>query len=153
MALASVMKDTDRIICKLLEQNARTSLSEIAETVGLSVTSVSEHIKKLEEQSIIEGYHAKISSAALNLDITSFIFVSVESSSQYPAFIAQCKKATEILECHAITGDATHVLKVRVENTAALERLLSRIQLWSGVKRTETNLVLSTQFESFALLQ
>ncbi len=147
------MKETDRIICKLLEQNARTSLSEIAETVGLSVTSVSEHIKKLEEQNVIEGYHAKISAAALNLDITSFIFVSVESSSQYPGFIAQCKKTAEILECHAITGDATHVIKVRVENTAALERLLSRIQQWNGVYRTTTNLVLSTQFETFALLR
>ncbi|MFM8568957.1 MAG: Lrp/AsnC family transcriptional regulator [Candidatus Kapaibacterium sp.] len=147
------MKETDRIICKLLEQNARTSLSEIAETVGLSVTSVSEHIKKLEEQGVIEGYHTKISAEALDLDITSFIFVSVESSAHYPAFLAQCRKASEILECHAVTGDATHVLKVRVENTAALERLLSRIQQWNGVHRTETNLVLSTQFETFALFR
>ncbi|MFM8178238.1 MAG: Lrp/AsnC ligand binding domain-containing protein [Candidatus Kapaibacterium sp.] len=42
---------------------------------------------------------------------------------------------------------------MRVENTAALERLLSRIQQWNGVHRTETNLVLSTQFETFALLR
>ena len=147
------MKDTDRIICKLLEQNARTSLSEIAETVGLSVTSVSEHIKKLEEQDTIQGYYAKINPAALNLDITSFIFVHVDGSNNYPGFIAQCKKTPEVLECHAVTGDATHVIKVRVENTSALEKLLSRIQQWNGVQRTTTNLVLSTQFETFALLQ
>ncbi len=147
------MKETDRVICKLLEQNARVSLSEIADTVGLSVPSVSEHIKKLEEQSVIEGYFAKISPKALQLDITCFIFVRVESSASYASFISQCKKTTEIQECHAVTGDASHLLKVRVENTAALEKLLSRIQQWPGVQRTLTNLVLSTQFERSALLQ
>ncbi len=147
------MKETDRIICKLLEKNARISLSEIADTVGLSVPSVSEHIKKLEEQNVIEGYFTKINSTSLNLDITCFIYVRVESSALYPSFISQCRKTSEILECHAITGDASHLLKVRVENTSALEKLLSRIQQWNGVQRTLTNLVLSTQFESFALLQ
>ncbi len=137
----------------MLEKNAKVSLSEIAETVGLSVPSVSEHIKKMEEQNVIEGYYAKINASALDLDITCFIFVRVENSAAYPAFISQCRKTSEILECHAITGDASHLLKVRVQNTAALEKLLSRIQQWSGVQRTLTNLVLSTQFESFALLQ
>jgi len=146
------IKDTDKIICKMLEQNARASLSEIAEKVGLSVPSVSEHIKKLEEQGIIEGYFAKINHDFLNLDITSFISVRVDSSSNYAGFIAQCKKSPEILECHAITGDASHLLKVRVENTAALEKLLSRIQQWKGVQRTMTNLVLSTHIETFAVL-
>ena len=147
------MKDTDRVICRLLEQNARISFSEIADTVGLSVTSVSEHIKKLEESGTIQGYFTKINPAALDLDITVFVFVRVESSAHYPTFIAQCRKTTEILECHALTGDASHLLKIRVQNTAALEKLLSRIQQWPGVQRTLTNLVLSTQFESFALLQ
>ena len=147
------LKETDRIICKLLEKNARISLSEIAEKVGLSVPSVSEHIKKLEEQNIIEGYFTKINHTELGLDITAFILVRVDSSMHYQSFITQCKKAPEILECHAITGEASHLMKVRVENTSSLEKFLSRIQQWNGVQRTVTNLVLSTQFESYSILQ
>ncbi|MBL7976409.1 MAG: Lrp/AsnC family transcriptional regulator [Candidatus Kapabacteria bacterium] len=151
-SVSEKLKDTDKIICKMLESNAKTSLSEIAEKVGLSVPSVSEHIKKLEEQGIIEGYFAKINHEYLNLDITAFISVRVDSSSNYAGFIAQCKKSPEVLECHAITGDASHLLKIRVENTSALEKLLSRIQQWKGVQRTMTNLVLSTHIESFAVV-
>ncbi|MBK9227483.1 MAG: Lrp/AsnC ligand binding domain-containing protein [Ignavibacteria bacterium] len=38
----------------------------------------------------------------------------------------------EVLECHSITGDGSHILKIRVENTLALEKLLSKIQSWPG---------------------
>jgi Lrp/AsnC family transcriptional regulator, leucine-responsive regulatory protein len=145
------IKESDKIICKMLEENARISLSEIAEKVGLSVPSVSDHIRKLEEQGIIEGYYTKFNHLNLGLDITAFIWVDVDSSSNYASFLAQCKKAQEILECHATTGNATHLLKVRVENTTALEKTLAKIQQWKGVQRTSTNIVLSTHFESFAL--
>ena len=52
------------------------------------------------------------------------------------------------MECHAITGDGTHLLKVRTCNTASLEKLLARIQAWSGVVHTRTQLVLSTAKET-----
>ncbi|MBL7999013.1 MAG: Lrp/AsnC family transcriptional regulator [Candidatus Kapabacteria bacterium] len=152
-SISEKIKATDRSICKILETNARASLSEIAEKVGLSVPSVSEHIRKMEEQGIILGYAAKINHAALGLDIAAFVLVRLDSSANYAGFIANCKKSAEILECHAITGEASHLLKIRVENTAALEKLLSRIQQWKGVQRTMTNLVLSTHIESFAMLQ
>jgi Lrp/AsnC family leucine-responsive transcriptional regulator len=54
----------------------------------------------------------------------------------------------EILECHAITGEGTHLLKVRTANTASLEKLLARIQAWAGVVSTQTSVVLSTSKET-----
>ena len=56
----SELKDTDKQICSLLQNNARIAFSSVAETVGLSVPAVSDHVRKLEEQGIIQGYHAKI---------------------------------------------------------------------------------------------
>ena len=50
----------------------------------------------------------------------------------------------EILECHSITGEGSHLLKVRTKNTASFEQLLSRIQSWPGVDKTRSNLVLSS---------
>ncbi|MGA1277404.1 MAG: Lrp/AsnC family transcriptional regulator [Candidatus Kapaibacteriota bacterium] len=145
------IKEIDRKICELLQQSARMQLSHIAEQVGLSVASVSEHVRKLEEQGIIKGYHAQLKSAAFQFDLTAYIFVDIESSVYYDEFISVCKTMPELLECHAITGNASHLLKIRTINTASLERLLSRLQQIPGVKRTITNLVLSTHIESLTL--
>lgn len=72
------LTEIDRRLCQLLEQNARLSLTELAERVGLSVTATSDHIRKLEQNGIITGYHAHLSPSAIGLDITAFVFVWVE---------------------------------------------------------------------------
>ena len=142
------MKDLDRQICAVLQENARLSLSEVAERIGSSVPTVSEHVKKLEADGVLTGYHAIVDPASAGLDVAAFIFVDVDTSVHYDAFRKQCRMRKEILELHAITGTASHLLKVRVENTSALEQLLSSIQRWKGVARTMTNVVLSTQKET-----
>mgnify|MGYP000513034975 CR=1 FL=1 len=147
------LSEIDRHLCRLLEQNARLSLTELAERVGLSVTAVSEHMRKLERAGVITGYHAHLSPQALGLDVTAFVFVWVEGSANYPSFIERCRDVPAILECHAITGDASHLLKVRVPSTAALEHLLSTIQRWRGVHHTQTSIVLSTPLETTQLLR
>jgi Lrp/AsnC family leucine-responsive transcriptional regulator len=145
-----VLKNTDRIICGMLQENARIPLSAVAEKVELSIPSISEHVRKLEEAGIIQGYTAKLNPLAFDYDITAFIFVTLESSVYYANFIEQSRLHAEILECHAITGDASHLLKIRTKNMVSLEKLLSIVQQWDGVRRTLTNLVLSTHIETLA---
>ncbi len=142
------VKDLDRQICAILQENGRLSLSEVAEVVGASVPTVSEHVKKMEADGVIRGYHAVIDPQAAGLDVTAFIFVDVDSSMNYDTFRKQCRVRKEIQEVHAVTGTASHVMKVRVPNTGALEQLLSTIQRWKGVTRTLTNVVLSTHKET-----
>jgi Lrp/AsnC family leucine-responsive transcriptional regulator len=55
------------------------------------------------------------------------------------------------MECHSVTGDGSHLLKVRVKNSTALEKLLRDIQSWPGVIRTHTSVVMSTYKEGFEL--
>ncbi len=145
------LKDTDKQICALLQANARVAFSSVGESVGLSVPAVSDHVRKLEEQGIIQGYHAKLNPEPFGFDITAFIFVDIDSSLHYESFIHHCKKLPEVLECHATTGNASHLLKIRTKNTRSLEKLLSALQQIEGVQRTITNLVLSTHIETFDL--
>ena len=142
------MRELDKQICTVLQENARLSLSEVADIVGSSVPTVSEHVKKLESEGTIEGYHARIDPNEAGLDVAAFVFVDVDTSMNYDVFRKQCRQRREILEVHAITGTASHLMKVRVENTSALEQLLSAIQRWKGVTRTLTNVVLSTHKET-----
>ncbi|MCH8239269.1 MAG: Lrp/AsnC ligand binding domain-containing protein [Proteobacteria bacterium] len=57
----------------------------------------------------------------------------------------------EVLECHAVTGDGSYLLKIRTRNTTTLEQLLSEIHSWSGVTNTRTNIVLSSHQETTVL--
>jgi Lrp/AsnC family leucine-responsive transcriptional regulator len=143
-----MLDDIDLTIIDVLQQNGRTRRNDLAERVGLSLPSVSDRLRKLEKLGYITGYHATVDAKRLGKDITAFVFVSVDSSRHYHQFIEHAAGQDDILECHAITGEGTHLLKVRTANTASLEKLLSRIQAWSGVVSTRTDLVLSTAKET-----
>ncbi len=142
-------KDLDIVSC--LQDNGRASLGSIAERVGLSSPAVAERLKKLEERGIITGFGVRIHPVSLALDISAIIQVRVDSSTHYPKFLAKATNHEEVMECHAITGEASHLLKIRTKNTSTLERLLGEIQRWPGVIGTRTNLVLSTHKETSSL--
>jgi Lrp/AsnC family leucine-responsive transcriptional regulator len=143
-----MIDEIDAKILDILQKKGRTRRNDLADAVGLSLPSVSDRLRKLEDGGIISGYHAKLDAKKLGRDITAFIFVAVDSSKHYAAFLDHAKELDEILECHAITGEGTHLLKVRTTNTASLEKLLAKVQAWSGVVRTQTDVVLSTSKET-----
>ena len=136
--------NTDAKILNLLQNRGRMKRNTLSEHVGLSVPSISERMRKLEEHGVILGYHGVVDAKKLQFDITAFIRVSVETSHKYEPVIEQLCACDEILEVHSITGEGSHVLKVRTQNTTSLEELLSRIQAWPGVTGTRTSIVLST---------
>ena len=112
---------------------------------------MSDRLRKLEDQHVIAGYHAVLDYKRLGKDITAFIFVWVDSSKHYAQFLEHTLALDEILECHAITGEGTHLLKVRTANTGSLEKLLAKIQAWGGIVSTRTSVVLSTAKESLRI--
>jgi len=149
--MSHLLDEIDISILNHLQKNGRAQRNKIAELVNLSVPSVSERMKKLEERGLIEGYKAILNAKDFNFDITAFLFVQVDGSENYPSFVEKVHDEPEILECHSITGDGSHLLKVRTKNTSSFEKLLSRIQSWDGVDKTRSNLVLSSFKETRAL--
>jgi Lrp/AsnC family transcriptional regulator, leucine-responsive regulatory protein len=143
-----MLDDIDVQILDILQTNGRIRRNDLAERIKLSVPSTSDRLRKLEGAGYISGYTAILNSKKLGKDITAFITVSIDSSKNYSKFLDHVGTMDEILECHAITGEGSHMLKVRTDNTAALEKLLSRVQSWPGVIGTKTHLVLSTSKET-----
>ena len=146
-----MLDDIDIKILKALQEKGRTKRNQLAEKVGLSVPSVSERLNKLEEHGIIEGYYAKVNKQSFGLDIMAYIHVVMDSSKNYKSLISNVEKMPQILECHSVLGEGSHLLKVVVSNTQALEKLLSEIQTWTGVTATKTTFVLSTIKETTAI--
>ena len=141
------MDITDIKILEILQKDGRSSASDIAKQVNLSIPSVSDRIKKLNEK-VIKNYAAVLDHKKANLDLTAFIFIVSEHSDHYDQFVKKTNETKEVLECHSVTGRGSHILKIRVENSQAFEDLLYEIQNWPGVSRTQSNVVLSTYKET-----
>lgn len=123
---------------------------DLADAVGLSAPATGERLKKLMERGVVR-FTAVLDPKQLERDITAFIAVGIDGSKHYEGFVKRAVAHPEILECHAITGEGSHILKVRTGNTLDLERLLGEIQGWPGVHRTTTSIVLSTPKETSKL--
>ncbi len=138
-------------ILDILQKNGRTKRNQVAEEVGLSIPSVSERLKKLEENGVIEGYFARLNKKAFGFDIMAYILVMMESSKHYKTLLNKVDHIPEILECHSVLGEGSHLLKALTKNTESLEKLLGEIQSWPGVMATKTTFVLSTIKETTVL--
>jgi Lrp/AsnC family leucine-responsive transcriptional regulator len=145
---AEFLDEIDLRILELLQDDGRIHRTDVAEKVGLSVPAASERMRKLEEAGYVKGYRAIVDAKKVGHDITAFIFVQSDSSTHYKAFREKATAHPDVLECHAITGDGSHLLKIRTRDTASLEKLLSQIQSWPGVRGTRTNVVLSSVKET-----
>ncbi|CAN5751449.1 MAG: Lrp/AsnC family transcriptional regulator [Gemmatimonadetes bacterium] len=141
----------DLLLLEMLQENGRVSQHDLARAVGLSAPAVAERLRKLEERGVIVGYTAVLDPRQLGLPITTFISVRVTGSRHFGGFRARVEEQDEIVECHAVTGDASHLLKARLESVEKLERLLAFIQSWPGVEWTRTSMALSALKERGAI--
>ena len=141
----------DHLLLKLLQNNSRISASEAGKKLELSVPAASERIKKLLYGGYIKKFTAQLDSKKLGLDLTAFISVDSASSSHYEDIVEQSRTNGSVLECHSVTGEGSHLLKICIQNSIKLESLLKEIQGWPGVVRTHTWVVLSTFKESTKL--
>ncbi len=135
---------TDKKILEILQIDGRASASYIAEKIGLSVPAVSERIKKLQDTGIISGFYAKVNHKRIGLDVSALITIISESSDHYGDVIREANDNKNVIQCFSTTGNGSHVLLIKTQNTDSLEKLLRSIQSWPGVMRTETQLVLSS---------
>lgn len=139
--------DVDITILNLLQREGRIKRGDIAKAVNMSIPSVSERLRKLEKDGYILHYTAVLSPQKVGLDMMAFIFIDLESSSFDEDLIKHAQEEPQVLECHAITGSGSHVLKVRTPKTVDLQNLLHKIRSWPGVKDTRTSVVLSSAKE------
>ena len=131
-------------ILEVLQANSRVSISELSKKVNLSLSAVSERLKKLESSNVIEKYTVILNSQALDKELSVIMNISLENPHMTSDFLNFVRTEDEILECHYVTGEYDYVLKITTRNTATLELLMTRIKGISGIKRTQTNVVLSS---------
>tara|TARA_Y100001934_G_C11948969_1_gene583946 strand:- start:50 stop:508 length:459 start_codon:yes stop_codon:yes gene_type:complete len=138
------LDDIDKQILIELQNSGRESASNIAEKINVSVPTITERIRKLQDLGVITGFQAIVDSSMLGLDVTAIITIISGSSQYYKDVTISAEETPEIVQCFSTTGNGSHTLLVITKNSNTLEELLRKIQSWPGVIRTETQLVLSS---------
>ena len=137
----------DAIDCKILvelQKDGRESASNIAEKIKVSVPTITERIRKLQDSGVITGFQAVVDPTSIGLDVAAIITVISGSSQYYKEVTLAAEETPEVVQCFSTTGNGSHTLLVTTKNSNTLEELLRKIQSWPGVTRTETQIILSS---------
>ncbi|HTQ63336.1 MAG TPA: Lrp/AsnC family transcriptional regulator [Puia sp.] len=120
-AFLPVLDEKDRAILKLLQQNAKSTVREIADKVHLSPTPVHERIKRMEDAGVIRQYAALVNHAKLKKGLIVICYVSLKEHNKKSGakFIKTIQEIDEVIECYNISGEFDFMLKVMVENMDA----------------------------------
>ena len=105
---------TDLEILKILQQNARATVKEIAQKVHLSTTPVHERIKRLEQSGVIKQYAALLDHTKVNRGLMVICYVSLKEHNRNAGskFIKALNELPEVIECYNISGEYDFMLKV-----------------------------------------
>ena len=116
-----LLDKTDLAILRLLQQNARSTVREIAEQVHLSTTPVHERIRRMEQAGVIKGYTAMLDAARVKKGLMVIVYVSLKTHSKTAGarFIRHIHELPEVIECYNISGEFDFMLKVVAENMDA----------------------------------
>lgn len=106
---------------QLLQENARTTVKEIAVKVHLSTTPVHERIKRLEQTGVIKQYATLLNPAKVKKSLMVICYVSLKQHSKSAGvkFIKTINELNEVIECYNISGEFDFMLKVVAENMDA----------------------------------
>lgn len=141
-----VLDGMDRKILGVLVEDANISYADLGERVGLSPPAAHERVKRLRRSGAIRKVAALVDPAVTGKPLLAFVHVDTTGWGKTRAFLA-IEEHPEVEEIHSVAGDACMLLKVRMENTHALEALLGRLYATPGVKATRSYVVLSTYLE------
>ena len=143
----------DAQILNILQENSRISNAEIARRIKMAPSAVLERIKKLEKNVIIKKYTTQLNATEVNKDLLAFIHVRATGPIVDQNTAKALAKVPEVQEVHMVAGEDCFLIKVRVENPAALTDLLrTKIATISSIRSTSTTIVLETVKETSELV-
>ncbi len=146
---------TDRRILALLQENAKLSIQQIADQVGLSATPCLRRIKRLEESGIIRAQVALLTQEKLGLNLTAIISISMDrhTPDRFENFERQIAELPEIVECSIVTGQqADYLIKAVLPDMAHYEAfLLGKLTRIEGVTGVHSSFVLRKVIDKTAL--
>ncbi len=139
--MASSIDEVDKVILRMLQDDARISLRKIAEKLNVSETTVFVRMKKLLKKGIIKRFTAIVSPEMLGKNIMAFVLIKADPK-KLQKVLETLSKMDDVYEVYDVTGPYYAIAKVRIEDRYKLTKIIDEIGMINGITSTETALVL-----------
>ncbi len=139
------LDDIDLKILQRLQDDGRITNVELANSVGLTAPPCLRRMRALEEQGVINSYHAAIDPAKMGYTITVFAMVSLKSQAEadLQAFEEHVQKLPEVRECYMLNGEIDFILKVVAKDLQQFQKFLtSQLTAAPNVASVKTSLTI-----------
>lgn len=136
------MDDLDRKIVNILNRDARKSLREIAEEIDVSVTTVANHVSKMEREGLIQQYVPVIDYEKLGYDLTALIGLKIAHNAllEVQSALANDKRVFGVYD---VTGEWDSIVIARFKGRKDLDNFIKHTLDIDGIERTYTQIVLN----------
>jgi DNA-binding Lrp family transcriptional regulator len=136
----------DQQLLKLLRENSRRSVSDMAAKLGVSRATVQQTMERLERKGVIQSYTIKLNPNFERQQVSAYVMISVVGSKTTDV-VRQLQKYTQLDMLSTISGQYDLIAKVTEENTEALDRAIDNIATLDGVEKTLSHIVLSRKLD------
>ena len=121
-----------------LEADGRISNTDLAARIGLSPSACLRRVQELEKSGIIRRYRAVIDGEKLGLGFTAYIAIGLSDHTlpSQQEFEAAMRAASEVRECHNITGAIEYLLRVEVRDIAAYKQF--HVEVLGGLSQIDS---------------
>lgn len=119
----------DHRILQALSADGRISNVELAAKIGLSASACLRRVQELERSGIITGYRAMLDPVALGVGFAAYVAVGLSrhTKDQQHGFEAAIANASEVRECHNVTGSFEYLLRVETTDLTAYKHFHTEV--------------------------
>ena len=139
----SNLDQIDQRLIALLRHNARESVATLAARLGVSRGTVTNRLRKLEDNGVIVGYTVRLRPAVASTALQAWMSITIEGN-EAGRVAASLLGEPGVQALHATNGQWDLLAELQADSPAGLSRVLERIRLIKGIRHTETNIHLET---------
>ncbi|EJN59673.1 DNA-binding transcriptional regulator, Lrp family [Halogranum rubrum] len=140
-------ENLDAKLINALLGDGRASLRSLAEKLDVSVTTVSNHLRDLEDEGVIEGYTPKVNYDALGYDVTAVIQLKVEGS-KLPDITERLREEKQMISVYEVTGDYDVIAIGKFTDTDGMNRQIKALLTDADIRESNTSVVLNSVVEN-----
>ena len=133
---------TDRMLLKILQQDSRIPLQQIAKRLGIPKSTVHYRIRRLESEKIIQGYYAKLNPVRLGYDYLAVVLVRAKYGPRYHKKVGiKLAQIPGVWGVYYVLGDFDFIVLIRAIDRLDYMKKLERLSNMSDIERTSTQVV------------
>lgn len=137
--------DIDRKILRALQADAKITVGELAEKVGLSPSPCARRVRLLEKAGVVRGYTAIVDQKKVGLPISAFASIKLERQREedLDRFAEVVSRWPEVVDCYLMTGQRDYLMRIVAADLEAYERFLKdKLTRLDNVASIETSFAL-----------